>query len=164
MHLSFLCSSGGAAAAQGMGEVGEAGLGGLPSELREHHPPATLWATCIAAVKPRAFAFIQLSALNINKHRGLAFPSTSTPAATASGKPTSARVPAGTSPCWVQWLVHFLPLFLLLSPCVPSPSASKACPAEQAQGLRGHLLPGPPWGPSWHPASVPQSAKPWTTL
>lgn len=45
MHLSFLfCSSGGAAATRGMGE---AGLG----ELREDTPPASLWATCIAAVK-----------------------------------------------------------------------------------------------------------------
>lgn len=134
-------------------------FGGFPSELREDHLPNHPMGHLHCCCQARAFAFIQLNALNINKQWGLTFPSTSTPAATASGKPTSARVPAGTSPCFpsapragVQWLVHFLPLFSIPgfpvpSPGDPAPQHQRACPAEQAQGLGGHL---PAWAALGH--------------
>lgn len=176
MHLSFLfCSSSGVAAATQ--DMGEAGLGESPvssGKTTPSCPMGHLHCCCQA----RAFAFTQLSALNINKQRGLTFPSTSTSAAAASGKPTNARVPAGTSPCStsaprvaVQWLVPFLlfsiPVVPMPSLVDPAPQHRRPCPAEQAQGLGGGgciCLPGLPWGTSWHPASVSQSAKSWTTL
>lgn len=49
-------------------------LGGLPSELREDHPPSSPMGHLYCCSQARAFAFTQLSALTINKQRGLAFP------------------------------------------------------------------------------------------
>lgn len=48
MYLSFLCSSGGPAATQGMEE---AGLEGSPVNSGKTTSPTTLWVTCIATVK-----------------------------------------------------------------------------------------------------------------
>lgn len=134
-------------------------FGGLP---REGHPhlPCRSPAFCCQA---RAFAFTQLSALSISKQRGLTFP-----------------MYLNTS-CHSQWQSHQcqgpcrdLPVFPLspqsggAMPGAFPPTVFLSChphalPGDPGAG-RGTSLPGLPWGTSWHPASVSQSAKPWTAL
>lgn len=141
-------------------------FGGLPSELREDHLPNHPMGHLHCCCQARAFAFIQLSALNINKQWGLTFPSTSTPTAIASGKPTSARVPAGTSPCFpcapragVQcWCISSHSFPFLLSPCPPQgtqPLSIKG-PALQSR-LRGWGSSSCPGCPGAPPGTLPSS-------
>lgn len=125
---------------EGTQGTGQGGLRGSP-EKSTPQPPYRSPAFCCQA---RAFAFPQLSALSINKPKGLAFPSTSTPAATTSDKPTGARIPAGTSPCspsalrvGVQWLMHFYPLFSPLAIPMPSPVTQGPGEAPACLGCPG---------------------------
>lgn len=148
----------GATATQG---TGEADLGGSPMRTTLQPPcrsPALLSA--------RAFAFTQLSALSINKPRGLSLPSTSTPA--ASGKspvPGSCRGLPMFPLSPQNAMVGAFPLIVFHSCHLHALPGGPSLPCRAGSGAgRDTRLPGLLWGTFWHPASVSQSAKPWAAL
>lgn len=171
MHLSFLfCSIAGAAATQGSGE---AGLGGSPVSSGKTTPPAPPQSHLHCCSQARAFAFTQLSALNINKQRGLAFPLYLN---------THCHSQWQTHQCWGS--CRDLPMFPLcpqrgaatagaftpivfhsfLSPCPPrwtQPlSIEDAALQSRLRGWGGIPLPGLPWAPPGTPPQFPHLPSP----
>lgn len=135
-------------------------FGGLP---REGHPhlPCRSPAFCCQA---RAFAFTQLSVSTEYKQaKGSHIPHVpqhQLPQPVANPPvPGSLQGPPvfPLSPQSGDAMAAAFPPTVFLS-CHPH-----ALPGDPGAG-RGTSLPGLPWGTSWHPASVSQSAKPWTAL
>lgn len=169
MHLSFLfCSSGGAAATQGMEE---AGLGGSPVNSGKTNPQPPYGPPALL-LSSKGICFHSAECTEYQQAKGSHI---------ALYLNTSCRSQWQThqcqSPCRDLPMFHLCPQTgdamagafppIVFHSCCPhalpgglSPSALKALPCRAGSGAGGCIcLPGLPWGTSWHAASVSQSAK-----